>query len=288
MGFGKYIKTAFLNRWNLLVLAAAAGFSILADVPMDVWVPLLAAGETAYLGMLGTHPKFQKYVDAQEAKEDRAASSVSADESLRRVLASLPPESLERFHALRKRCLELRHIASALKDTADAREPGPLEDLQTGGLDRLLWIYLRLLYTQYMVSRFLRSTDPRRIEQEIKVLQNQLDRLGAADQGPAAQRKKTLSDNLQTCRDRLVNYQKAKDSYELMELELGRLENKINALAELSVNRQEPEFVSGQIDQVANSMVDAEKTLHDLRFATGLESVEESVPVLLDRQKVTQ
>ena len=37
----------------------------------DIAIPLVMAGEAAYLGLLGTHPKFQDYVEAQEAKKGR-------------------------------------------------------------------------------------------------------------------------------------------------------------------------------------------------------------------------
>ena len=72
MGFGKYIKTAFTNRWNLLWFGGAAAFALLTPVP-DVVLAIVSAVEITYLGLLGTHPKFQAYVDAQQAKAARAS-----------------------------------------------------------------------------------------------------------------------------------------------------------------------------------------------------------------------
>ncbi len=69
-----YIKTAFLNQWNLLLFAGGMGFAAISGRP-DIAMPLVLAGEAAYLGLLGTHPKFQRYVDAQSAKVERNASS---------------------------------------------------------------------------------------------------------------------------------------------------------------------------------------------------------------------
>ena len=40
---------------------------------------------------------------------------------------------------------------------------------------------------------------------------------------------------------------------ELVRLEIDRLENKIISLSELAVNRQEPGYVTSQVDQVAAS-----------------------------------
>ena len=49
----------------------------------------------------------------------------------------------------------------------------------------------------------------------------------------------------------------------------------------MAVNRQEPEFISGQVDQVAESMLDTEKTMNELRFATGFEETDAEAPELL-------
>ena len=48
MGLGKYIKTAFVNRWNLLALAGGAGFALLSGIP-EVAIPLLLAAEIGYV-----------------------------------------------------------------------------------------------------------------------------------------------------------------------------------------------------------------------------------------------
>ena len=54
----------------------------------DVAIPLVLAGETAYLGFLGTHPRFQKFVDAQDHKTARAQADAEAVERLKN---GLPP-----------------------------------------------------------------------------------------------------------------------------------------------------------------------------------------------------
>ncbi|MBM4258206.1 MAG: hypothetical protein FJ147_20215 [Deltaproteobacteria bacterium] len=69
-----------------------------------------------------------------------------------------------------------------------------------------------------------------------------------------------------------------------MRLEIDRLENKIQSLSELAINRHEPDFISGQVDQVVTSMVQTEKTMNDLQFATGLEVNDDTVPELLRRE----
>ena len=100
MRLGEYFKTAFLNQWNLLILAGATGFALLSG-HADVVLPLVAAAEIAYVGMLGSHPKFQSYVEAQLAKEKRQVNSQSSGQALRQILQALPSSTLARFERLR-------------------------------------------------------------------------------------------------------------------------------------------------------------------------------------------
>lgn len=282
MSLVKYLRSAFVNQWNLLAFLGSMGFAALSG-SADVAMPLVLAAEVAYLGLLGTHPKFQSYVDAQAAKRTREETSAEADQALKQILAALPRESVARFKQLRDRCLELRRLATQIK-SADHEPLGNFDQLRVAGLDRLLWIYLRLLFTEFSLGQFLRRTDRHAIEAEMVETQERLAPLAGAAAGSREERiRKSLEDNVQTCRDRLANYQTAHDNFELVRLEIDRLENKIQALSELAINRQEPDAISGQVDAVAGSMLDAERTMNELRFATGLQPVDEAVPELLDR-----
>jgi hypothetical protein len=282
----KYLKTAFLVPWNLLAFGGTVALGFVIGQP-DVVVPLALAGETLYLGLLGTHPKFQQFVDAQDAKRARVDGSLEQEQMLRQMVAALPRESMQRFESLRARCLELQQIAVELKRPSDGVRP--LDDLQLEGLDRLLWIYLKLLFTQYSLERFFEKTPPGPIDADIKRLDAKLKALPVDVNDPNQQKiRKAVEDNLQTSRDRLANLQKAKQTYEILQLEVDRLENKIRSLSELAVNRQEPDFITGQVDQVASSMVETERTMNDLQFATGLHSFEDNAPSLLRRPPVKQ
>jgi chemotaxis protein histidine kinase CheA len=282
----KYLKKAFLYHWNLLALLGASGFALLSGHP-DVALPLVMAVEAAYLGFLGTHPKFQKYVEAQEAKTTRKEGRESTELIVQRLLAALPDRQVKRFEALRARCLELRQIARELKDPHAPDEQPPLEELQLSGLDRLLWIFLRLLYSQQMLQKFFQSTSDDQIRKDIAGLEARLQRLAGGPDDPQRQKiRKTLEDNLATCRERLANFEKARGQSELVEVEIERLENKIRSLSELAINRQEPDFILAQVDQVADSMVQTERTMSELQFATGLDTAGEEVPQLLRRETV--
>ena len=281
MGLAKYLKAAFLGRWNLLAFLGGMGFALLSGRP-DIVAPLVLAGETAYLGFLGTHSKFQKYVDAQAAKASRSSSHEVSAAAARRMLLELPREEIQRFEAVRSRCAELRRLAGQIRNPERSDQSPPLDDLQVAGLDRLLWMYLRLLYTQYSLTQFLKKTNPAQIEADINKLEGQLKQFPEGTPEPRQQRlQKVVQENLQTSKARLANYQRARENHELMGLEIDRLENTIHSLSELAINRQDPDFITAQIDQVAKGMVQTEQTMGQLSFVTGLELANEDAPPML-------
>jgi hypothetical protein len=278
---GAYLKAAFINRWNLLAFLSATGFSVLSG-RADIALPIVLAAETAYIALLAAHPKFQKSVDARSAKLARDSSSQDNSQALQQILASLPAKMLERYERLRTRCLSLRRIAVDLKKSRGDSSVQPMDDFHVEGLDKLLWIYIRLLFTQFSLQRFLEQTGTVPLQREMEAIENRLKNLPSAEASEVvAKMRRTLDDNLQTCRDRLANYRKAESNHELVGLELDRLENKISSLAELAINRQEPDFIADQVDAVAGSMLEMEKTMSDLQFATGLAPLVEATPDLL-------
>jgi hypothetical protein len=284
--FAQYLKAAFLNHWNLLAFLGGAAFSLLSGRP-DVCLPVVLAGEIAYLGLLGSHPKFQQYVDAQQAKAERAESSQTSQQTLEHILHALPRELVQRFQSLRDQCLELHRIALELKRPGMGTIDRPLDDLQLAGLDRLLWIHLRLLYTQYALSQFLQKTSGDEIQQAIQKLEQQIGHLPADEKDSSQQRiRAALQDNLETSRNRLINLNKAQENYRFIQLERDRLENKIRSLGEMAINRQEPEFITSEVDHVASSLLDTEKTMNELQFATGLNSLDIEPPELIRAKAV--
>jgi uncharacterized membrane protein YccC len=265
----------------LLFFFGGLGFAALSGQP-DVAIPVVLAAETLYLGALGTHPKFQAYVDAQAAKTQRQATSERNQEILKKILKSLPAGLYSRYEALRQRCRDLRQIAGDLKDQHTAENPLNLDSLQSEGLDRLLWVFLRLLFTQYSLERFFDTISTDALEEEKKRMQDQLALIDPGDTAAHSHKlRHTIEDSLKTLQSRIDNFQRAAENYKFVQLELVRLENKIQSLAELAVNRQEPDFVSSQVDAVAKSMFETEKTMNDLRFVTGLGQVDEATPELL-------
>ena len=62
--FVSYIKEAFLNRWNLLVFGGAVAAAFISGYP-EALLPVVAAGEIAYLAFLSTNKRFQWVIEAR-------------------------------------------------------------------------------------------------------------------------------------------------------------------------------------------------------------------------------
>jgi hypothetical protein len=67
---------------------------------------------------------------------------------------------------------------------------------------------------------------------------------------------------------------------QFVSIELDRIEGKIQALAEMAVNRQDPDFLSSQVDSAAESMRQTEKAVSELQHLTGLaDELQEPPPI---------
>jgi hypothetical protein len=280
----EYVKRAFLYRWNLLLFFGGAAASALSPWP-DALLPLLLAIEITYLSSLVSRPKFRDAVDAQVHKEAQSGSrqgAVAGGESLIEAVNSLTPPSRQRFEALRLRCLEMKSISRGV----GSQSASSSEDLSTPALDRLLWIFLRLLISQQGLDRFLRSTNEAEIRARIEELKAKLN--GAA--GQEERFKRSLEDNAAVQELRLENYKKAGENAEFVRLELDRIEAKIQALVESSVNRQDPNVLSSQIESVTASVQSTEAAIRELQQITGVVDQMQEPPAILDAdwRKVAQ
>ena len=207
-------------------------------------------------------------------------------EAVERLQQSLPPAQLRRFQALRDRCLALRQIAEQLREPGGADPLRSLDELQLSDLDRLLWIYLRMLYTQHMLEQFFENTSADQIQAEIRRLEDRISRLEKEpDSANRSRIRQSLEANLETCRSRLSNLAKARENHELLQAEIENLETKIQSITELAINRSDAAAITGEVEQITQGLIRTEQTINDLGFATGAEAFDLTVPTILSRQR---
>jgi hypothetical protein len=199
---------AFLWRWNLLIFGAGVAFSMLSPSP-SMFFPLVAAVDIAYLGLLAPHPKFQKAV---AARRRGGAEEVHVRQVMDQIRKVLKHQAWERFERLRNRCKQLNDLAVQFRGP-DARQDPALFDLQSSSLERLLWLFLKLLYSQDALEGFLNSTDRTEIQRQIEVNEKSLEL--AKSKGRSEKLLTALQDKLAILRQRLENYDRAKDNRDL-------------------------------------------------------------------------
>jgi len=275
-----YIKSAFLTRWNMLLFFGAGVAAALSPWP-DALLPMVAAGELAYLAGIVSRPRFRQAIDAQNHAARRGASGPQkarvAKPALIALLNSLPPNSRRRFESLRAHCLEMSRIAEGVRGQPGAQTRA--DELRTPALDRLLWVFLRLLAANRALERFIENTDENELTTKLQDLRGKLE---TAQQNADERVKMSLQDSVNVAEMRLANYRKAASNAQFVELELDRIEAKIQALVEMSVNRQDPDFLTDQVDAAADSMKQTETAISELQSITGLTDVLEEPPPILD------
>jgi hypothetical protein len=279
-GLQDYLREAFLFRWNLLMFLGGTAAAVLTPIP-GVLLPLVAAGELAYLAGLLAIPRFRAAVDAKVHAEDGADVSVPPLPKalpLVGILQSLPPDARQRFQRLHARCVEMRAIAAGVRGTA-GDSGGSGEEIRAPGLDRLLWLFLRLLLSKAALDRFLLTMN----EADITAGLEQLRKSLADGQAENDDRMiRSLQDSVAMAELRLDNHARAKKNAQFVSIELDRIEHKIQALAEMAVNSQDPDFLSSQVDSAAESMRQTEKAVSELQHLTGLAEELDEPPAILE------
>ena len=146
------------------------------------------------------------------------------------------------------------------------------------GLDRLLWLFLRLLVSKTALDRFLLTMNEAEITTRLADLRKSFE---AAQSGGDERVVRSLQDSIAMAELRLDNFGRARKNADFVSIELDRIEGKIQTLAEMAVNRQDPDFLSSQVDSAAESMRQTEKAVSELQHLTGLaDQLEEPPPIM--------
>lgn len=278
---GSYVKHAFLYPWNLLIFLGGAALAVMSPYP-DALLPIVGGLELAYLTGLSSLPRFRMAIDAKIAAKARGSSAdatptSSQQVSLDRILESLPAPALRRFLLLRQRCFEMRSITSGVRGQADDAVDSA-ESIRTPALDRLLYLFLRLLVSQNGLDRFMRSTSEKDLDAKLTDIRTRFEAAKAAGDERV---KNSLQDSVADAELRLDNYKKAAKDAEFVAIELDRIETKIQALIEMGVSRQDPDYLSHQVTAAAESMQHTEAAVNQLQHLTGLANeIEEPPPIL--------
>ena len=154
----------------------------------------------------------------------------------------------------------------------------PDDDLRESALNRLLFFYLRLLVARRSLENFLAQSNLVELQLQQKDL---TARLAEAEKGSDQRMVISLQDTIKDLETRIANVDKGDKDAQFVDLELTRIEGKVNALAESAITRQDPGALSAQVtaftdtlrlsQDVASHMI----SMQDLELATA-----EAPPIL--------
>lgn len=256
-----YTGAAFGNRWNLGLLAGAAGISLATLSPLPL---ILAAGaELVYLGTVPGMRRFQRLVDSRR-RHVRLAEAQALDGQL---YAALSPNQQATFDGLR----ELRdRVRDAYRRLGGGTEG--LADESVHKIDRLLSSFLRLLDQLNAYRRYLSATDRGRIERDLRELEAELrEPQSGRLQDIKARRRDILI-------RRLDRFDRGEENREIISHQLAAIEDFLRLVHEQSLTLRDPQDVSKQLDTLAAEVEETEDTVRQMEtFLQLQEEIDEAL-----------
>ncbi len=217
-------------------------FAILGVLNPGFWVMGMGV-ELAYLWVLGTNRRFQRYVDASRKQLTRQQWQGKIES----LIQQLSKEDQERYRALEVRCWTLLEQQHALQASAAGLQA------QGEGLGRLLWVYLRLLVTRQAISRIVRgqsgsAAETNGLEERIGNLQTRLK------EEMSEELRKSLTGQIEILQQRLTKRREAREKLAFLDAELMRIQEQVELVREQAVVSADPETLSKRIDEVTATL----------------------------------
>ena len=237
----RYLKAAFLVGVDVPGLGkipvnalAVAGVGILGFVEPSLW--LAGAGiEAAVVSALAFHPRFQKVVDARSA----ARELEDGDAKRKALIAALPEDLRKRFLGL---VWNSGRILSIYR--TQGIEPAMLSGTESS-LDKLQWIYLKLLLARHHLTEELRAESKPELEARIERMQT-VDLQAQADGSTALQRSQEAT--LAILKRRLENLRNRDRILLENESDLARIEAQVELMRENAAIEGKPAAVDTEIE----------------------------------------
>ncbi|OQA05409.1 MAG: hypothetical protein BWY66_02509 [bacterium ADurb.Bin374] len=251
IGFWEYIAEAFHLRYPVPGMGALPlnKMGVVGSLALGLLNPgfwFLGAGlELGYLWMLSTDPRFQKYIQSRRMNLIEQDKSVRINEMIR----SLDKASVARLEALNRNLAKINELM-------DINSEGAMQfvrETQQKTLSQLPVMFVKLLFTQRLISESLEHTDAGKLKKEIRDLEKQL---AAGDIGEALM--KSLRGNIEIKQKRLENIGRAEENNQLVEMELNRIENQVQLIREEIALNRSPEAISAGIDRINSTLGETE------------------------------
>jgi DNA repair ATPase RecN len=154
-------------------------------------------------------------------------------------------------------------------------------EIQTSSLERLLWMYLKLLYSVDALDRFLKGTSRDSLSGQLTEAESELKE--AQEKKRHENILRSLQDQVATLHQRVENYDRAVENRDYLSLELERIEQKVSVISEMAINSRDTSDFTAQVDGITDGIAATEQAMRTLDVGPML--TREDPPPLLQRQE---
>jgi hypothetical protein len=242
----RYLSAAFWARpriwglgrvpWNALAVFGAAIFGFAEHA---VWLGGLGL-ETLYLFSIGTNPRFQRWVDAQ----DVAAVAGETEEGRAQLVQSLGGAARQRLVRLEEKVTRIEKMYQ------QSRGDDYLYDTNRDAIKKLTWAFLKLLVAQRNLLMLGNQSNEMELQQKIAALEGELK--GATTDTLRESKKATID----ILRQRVNNGRRRAETLAEVDSDLGRVEAQIDLALEQASMKDKPTAISANIQLVSRMLDD--------------------------------
>jgi hypothetical protein len=236
----RYLKAAFLVGVDVPALGripvnalGTAVVTILGFVEPSIWLAGLGL-EVAVVSSLAFHPRFQKVVDAQSG--DRLLEDSRAKRDA--LIAALPEDLRTRLRALEGTSARILTIYQTL-----GVEPELLAGTQSS-LDKLQWIYLKLLIARTHLTRELGAES----ESSLRARIREIEQSAPAPSEPSTALQRSQEATLAILHRRVENLQNRDRMMRENSSDLARIEAQVDLMRENAAIEGKPASVEMEIE----------------------------------------
>ena len=245
-----FTREAFLNRWNLLFLAAGIAMSLgiygLGVLPF--WLPLtfVMAGELLYLGVMPRNERYRRHIRSQKIAERNKAPSKNE------IFRGLNREDQRRVKRLRDLRDEIRANYQGLSYASQG-----LLDSHLKKIDGLIESYLQMLHQR---ERYRGQTDgasEQRVIRQIRELRD--DMADDSDRVKAVKKRR-----MKVLKQRLARFKQGHENLEIIGAQLGTIEDVVKYIHEESWTMQNPEEITFQLDTLMEEVEETQSSVRQI------------------------
>ena len=259
-----YVKEAFQWQYNLIGLGGAMAASVISMNPLPI---ILAAGvELMYLAMVPAMPRFQRLIRSRQFELNKDAQ----DESLKKMLYTLPQPRRDRYQQLEQLCAVIRANLARLSSTSQMFV-GQLD----GRLNGLLAAFVRLANHDMQHIQYLNVTNPDSIRREAEALAAHL-----AKETPRVQ--EVNKKRIEILHKRLEKYSKISENRQVIDAQCHAIEDVLRLIREQSMTMEDPQQLSERLETLVRDVESTEDSVREVeaifQMSPELDGQSESLP----------